>query len=303
MQLRSFRPVSMYMGATLVLVLSTIPISGSTAVAEVQPAESNQLRIIESSNSHATGTFARSATTIEFDASNADGRAEAKIVVAGKAFSAGKNIEAGSANWSGNNSVLTEDDRAALSAFTYALNSAWIEPAIAAESMIPAHQDLVVRLGLLLAEAPLHTKLGSYDIASPVERSGSKAIPANASTESCVEDAMATTSPGSAQRREVLARCQESNEDGILYTGCNENAWLVHDYDTHCFLGQSIFVGPASADCMAKCGGGCFVITGYTYDCGDHDQCNREHNSNLGGCSDEFWEADDDFLLSSDQCD
>lgn len=293
----------MSIGAGLVLLAGTLTFSGATASAEVQSPESNQLRIANSSASHSAGSFAYSATTVDFSTTTTNSvNTDAKIVVAGKTFTAKKDIVTGTAQWSGSDTALNEEDRAAVSAFTHALNSAWVEPANTAKSTIPAHQDLTFRLALLVGEAPLHEKIGTQTVPRPAERKTAKAIPADVSKNECVEDGISSTNPNSAERHAVLIQCQQANEDNILYTGCNEYAALSHDYDNHCFITERIYVGPASFDCMAKCGSGCFVVTGYTYDCGDHDRCNREHNSNMGGCSDEFWEADDDFLWSSNQC-
>ncbi|HWO63341.1 MAG TPA: hypothetical protein VNO31_25240 [Umezawaea sp.] len=304
MKRRPSRSPLAFAAAAALLVLSGLTASDSTATAEARSQDTDGLHVAEASTSRVAGTFAHSATTIRFDvAAPSAVRAEATITIGDRKFQAHKDIDAGTAWWSGGDAALRQDDRDAFTAFTYALNTAWIEPANAAKTAVPAHQDLTMRLALLLAEAPLHVKIGTQDVPRPAEKTGPRQLPEGTPVvDSCARDGIATTTPDTAERRRVLLACQESNEDGILYTGCNENAWLVHDWDTHCFLGESIYVGPASYDCMAKCGNGCFIITGYTYDCGDHDRCNRAHNSNLGGCSDEFWEADDDFLWSSNQC-
>ncbi|GGO25305.1 hypothetical protein [Micromonospora parathelypteridis] len=278
------------------------------AAATVQPLSTNDFRVATSSATHDVGTFARSATVIEFEAAAQSAvTAEVSLSVAGKKFTASKDIAKGVAKWSGGEASLQPDDRTALDAFAKSLESTWIKPANATKTPVPLHRDLTIRLAMLVAEAPVGTRIGSQEVPRPVERFGAKQLPEKAAgVESCLKEGASATAPNSASRSAVIAACQESNEDGILYTGCNQNAWVVHDADSHCFLGESIYVGPASYDCMGKCGGGCFIITGYTYDCADHDRCGRQHGGSTNPwdseCGDEYFEADDDFLWSSNQC-
>ncbi|WP_433131349.1 hypothetical protein ACQPWW_10095 [Micromonospora sp. CA-240977] len=280
----------------------------AAAAASLQPLSTNDFRATESSADRDSGTFARSATMIEFSAEAKSAvAAEVSLSVAGKKFTASKDISKGVANWSGGGASLQPDERTALGAFAKSLESSWVKPANAAKTPVSLHRDLTIRLAMLVAEAPVGTKIGNLEVPRPVERYGQPKVPdMKLAAESCVKEGTSVTAPNSAARSAVLAACQQSNEDGILYTGCNENAWVVHDADSHCFLGESIYVGPASYDCMGKCGGGCFIITGYTYDCADHDRCGREHGGSTNPwdaeCGDEYFEADDDFLYSSNQC-
>lgn len=280
----------------------------AAAVTKLQPLTNNDFRVTASSPNHDVGTFARSATVIEFSAAAESAvSAEASLSVGGKKFTASKDISTGVARWSGGDASLQPDDRAALDAFARSLESTWIKPAAAAKTPIPLHRDLTIRLAMLLAEAPVGTRIGAQEVPRPVERYGKRELPASAAAvASCLQEGASATAPKSEARIAVIAACQESNEDGIWYTGCNVNEWVIHDADSHCILGEVIYVGPASYDCMGKCGGGCFIITGYTYDCADHDRCGRAHGGSTNPwdseCGDEYWEADDDFLWSSNQC-
>lgn len=285
------------------LLLGTSHVAGADVFADTRSPGTDGLRISASSGEHVAGSFSRSGTTIGFEAtSHPSGRAEVSMSVGDRVFAGAKDVRLGSGQWSGNGAVLTAADRAALAAFSRALTQRLTDPSEAGRT-IPGHHDVAVRFAMLLAEAPAGVRLGTHEVPRPPVQQGEKRPMAGLTTvASCMTDARATTEPSTTQRRKAVAACQQSDEDGILYTPCDASAYLVHDYDSHCLLGESVFVGPSSGDCMAKCGPGCGPITGYTYDCGDHDRCNRAHSSQLGGCSDEFWEADDDFWWSSDQC-
>ncbi|GAA1875108.1 hypothetical protein GCM10009687_48940 [Asanoa iriomotensis] len=296
------------MAVGFALVLATPWAAPATAAAPIAPLASNDFRVVASATDRDAGTFARSSTLIEFSAAARTAvAAETSLTVGGKKFTASKDIAKGVAQWSGANASLQPDDRLALAAFTKDLETKWVKPANLTKAPIPLHRDLTIRLAMLLAEAPVGTRIGTQDVPRPAERYGERPLPDGAeAVESCLKEGAFATEPNSAERSAMVAACQESNEDGILYTGCNVNAWVVHDADSHCFLGEVIYVGPASYDCMGKCGGGCFIITGYTYDCADHDRCGRAHGGSTNPwdseCGDEYWEADDDFLWSSNQC-
>lgn len=287
--------------------MSTAAVPNAVVAAEVQPWGTDQLRITASGANQDSGTFARSATEIEFAATATSAlRADVTLTVGGKKFVAKKDLSKGVAQWSGGGAALQPDDHDAIVAFAEDLSSTWVSEDNS-KAAIPLHRDSILRFALLLAEAPVGVKIGTQDVPRPVERYGKRKLPEGTpAVESCIEASTANASLDSAERGAALAACQESNEDGILYTGCNENAWVVHDADSHCFLGETIYVGPASYDCMGKCGGGCFIITGYTYDCADHDRCGRAHGGSTdpwdSECGDEYWEADDDFLWSTNQC-
>jgi len=291
------------------LVLATPAVAPATASASLQPLASDGLRVTTSSATQDAGTFGRSATAIEFTATTTSAvTTDVAVTVNGKKFTASKDISTGVAKWSGGNAALQADDRTALDVFARTLETSWLKPATAAKAPLALHRDLTIRLAMLMAEAPVGTKIGGQQVPRPAERYGKKEVSKETKlVETCLKEGVYATKANSAERKAVVAACQQSNEDGILYTGCNENAWVVHDAAGHCFLGESIYVGPASSDCMGKCGGGCFIITGFTYDCADHDRCGRAHggstNPNDSECGDEYWEADDDFLWSTNQCD
>ncbi len=79
-----------------------------------------------------------------------------------------------------------------------------------------------------------------------------------------------------------------------------------HDYcPTHGYAAQSVRYGCSSSSCAGRCGAGCGVGDGvgaWYQDCLDHDVCNRDHNSQLGACGDEFNEAADDYAFGAISC-
>ncbi len=82
-----------------------------------------------------------------------------------------------------------------------------------------------------------------------------------------------------------------------------------HDFcPTHGYLSETTAYGCASSNCRGRCGPGCTMgilpsgMGAYGQDCLDHDVCNQAHNSQLGGCSDEFNDAADDYLLLTISC-
>lgn len=82
-----------------------------------------------------------------------------------------------------------------------------------------------------------------------------------------------------------------------------------HDFcPTHGYTSESTAYGCASSVCRGRCGPGCTMgalpkgMGAWGQDCLDHDVCNQAHNSQLGGCSDEFNDAADDYLLIVINC-
>lgn len=79
-----------------------------------------------------------------------------------------------------------------------------------------------------------------------------------------------------------------------------------HDYcPTHGYAAKSVRYGCSSTSCAGRCGAGCGVGDGvgaWYQDCLDHDVCNRDHNSQLGACGDEFNEAADDYAFGAISC-
>ncbi len=87
---------------------------------------------------------------------------------------------------------------------------------------------------------------------------------------------------------------------GAFYRNAHHDFCPNHDY-----ISNNQKYGCGSSDCYGRCGGGCGALNGqgaWQKDCLDHDVCNRSHNSQFGGCGDEWNEAADDYLNGAIHC-
>ena len=117
---------------------------------------------------------------------------------------------------------------------------------------------------------------------------------------------------------ELLAGCASGGVDNLYNLKnaknvCSKSATAkrtaYHDFcPTHGYISESTAYGCASSVCRGRCGPGCSMgvaVKGWGawgQDCLDHDVCNQAHNSQLGGCSDEFNDATDDYLKITFSC-
>jgi|GEM_PF-1268823 len=293
------------------LVAAPMPGIGATG-ASATAAPADELQITHDADGRVAGGFARGAGTVAFEGQRTSAvSASASIVVNGKKVTASRDLKAGTASWSGAGATLLPDDREVLVAMVKALDRRWIEQTREQRGTLGGHRDLVLRLTMLVAEAPLGLRLEPQLAPRPGERTLERTFELTGVApveQSCLTDVIATTDAGSAERRDAIIQCQESNEDGILYFGscATFGRTICHDADSHCFLCEVVNAGPASSGCLGECGPGCDGLNIYTYDCGDHDQCGRVHGGSLNPwdaeCGDEYWEADDDFLWGWPNC-
>lgn len=269
------------------------------------------------------GSYTRGMGAITFASTNVSPVAtDAWLTVNGHRVAISRDLGTGEARWSAAGLTLVPEDREVVRALDATLRARWTAPALEAKRALPQHQDLLFRLVMLLAEAPVGVALTAQDVPRPTETTGDKAVPlapamtlsqAGATgevgtTASCIRDVTAVTAPGSPEQALALEACQGSDEDGIWYfANCNSyNRTTVHDANGHCILWESIYSGPASSECLGECGPGCGGLNIYTYDCGDHDRCGRVHGGSLNPwdaeCGDEYFEADDDFIWGWPNC-
>lgn len=79
-----------------------------------------------------------------------------------------------------------------------------------------------------------------------------------------------------------------------------------HDYcPAHGYTSSTVAYGCGANSCPGRCGAGCGVGDGvgaWYQDCLDHDVCNRTHDSQFGGCGDEWKEAADDYAFGTISC-
>ncbi len=117
---------------------------------------------------------------------------------------------------------------------------------------------------------------------------------------------------------ELLAGCVSGGVNNLYNLKnakdvCNRKATATrsafHDFcPTHGYMSQTTAFGCASSVCRGRCGPGCTMgalprgMGAWGQDCLDHDVCNQGHNSQLGGCSDEFNDAANDYLVLAISC-
>lgn len=300
--------------AGMVITMSVVAPTPGIGAADNSPAAAPvtaELQISYDSGDRVEGSFARGASTVTFEGHRLSAvSASATIAVNDKKVTASRDLRSGTATWSGGGVTMLPDDREALVAMVGALDRSWVQPTRDVQSSLGGHRDLVLRLTMLLAEAPLGVRLDPQQAPRPGERTLDRTfeLAGTPAVDSCLSDVIATTQAGTDDRRDGVILCQQSNEDGILYFGSCATAGrtICHDAEAHCFLCEIISSGPGSSECLGECGPGCNGLNIYTYDCGDHDQCGRVHGGSLNPwdseCGDEYFEADDDFLWGWPNC-
>lgn len=308
------RRVRTLLSAMVVLAFATVFSSAleHVAAASAAPAAYTSGLQVTSADHREAGTFSRSATVIRFEgAASSPVRATATLRLNnGKTFTATRDLRSGTATWSGTGAALDPDDHLAFVGLTAAFNAKWVAPMKGTQATLPGQRDLVLRLSMLLAEAPIGVEIGTQQVPRPAERRTDKRyLPEGTpQAEACVIDVIATTDARSVERSAAVAACQVADDDGIRYFGsCSTTGRTIcHDSASHCFLCQTVTSGPGSSGCMGECGPGCNGLNIYSYDCGDHDKCGRDHGGSLNPwdseCGDEYWEADDDFVWGWPNC-
>ena len=321
--------------------LAGLLVTGSLAGASAQPvspddeaAAPGELRVAADTGPHrVAGAYSRGPGFVEFTGEvTSPVTSSAHVLVNGKAFTLTRDVATGVATWGGRGQALLPDDRAVMRGFLQRLQHEWVRPARAEREPLEPHRDLVARLAMLLAEAPLGLAIEHQRVDRPPSRAedtdgvpartalGPEAGVAGATLSSeeiahrCITDiapAVAHRSGKSVMSSEVAAiaaaYCQVADDNGIWYFNCQtRHRTLCHDTRGHCWLCESIHSGPGSRDCVGECGPGCNGLNIYTYDCGDHDRCARVHggawNPWDADCGDEYWDADDDFIWGWPNC-
>jgi hypothetical protein len=279
------------------IIAALLPLGDGSVEPEPYPVASDDLRVTESSQTHLVAEFGHSATKITMTSELTADSSKANVTVDGKEFFVERDSEAGTATWDGGGATLTPDDRAALDQLSETLDVQWFTPADVARIGLAEHKELLARLVMLLAEAPVGVAIDAQSVDRPAEYSEPAVREPSGkiaqSEELCAAPASSTA---------MLLGCQVDDDDGILYMDCTTTTTrlLYHDAESHCFLSEFVTSGPGSSGCLGECGPGCNGIDTYTYDCGEHDRCGRVHGGSNnpwdGNCGDEFWDADDDVL-------
>ena len=310
------RRIVITVAGTAVVLLALLGQTSAVAVVPPAPTPYSPVSItglsIASSVDKVTGGYSRGSSVATFEGRvTGPVSSSATLTVNGKRITAVRDLLSGTASWSADGSALLPDDHETVQALSRAFDQEWVKPTLSRQGALGGQRDLLVRLAMLVSEAPLGVNLERQQVPRPGERRLDKKFAmtgAAPAVESCLSDVMATTTAATPERISAVAACQQSNEDGILYFGdCSTyGRWLCHDADSHCFLCETISAGPSSSECMGECGPGCNGLNIYTYDCGDHDRCGRAHGGSTNPwdaeCGDEYFEADDDFLWGWPNC-
>ncbi|TXI51265.1 MAG: hypothetical protein E6Q50_00890 [Lysobacter sp.] len=205
--------------------------------------------------------------------------------------------------------VVADNDRDVLRSFRDALGRE-LSTRGDMRTMAKSH-DLLWRLAEMYSEVPLgRTFEGDWVI----RRSSVVAIAPQTNPTSTASGANPLAAPRP-QGEIVIAAC--SDQGGNSFTNlhaivdvCDDDRVFyrasAHDYcPTHGYSSKSVAYGCGASSCPGRCGAGCGAADGlgaWYQDCLDHDICNRDHNSQLGGCGDEWTEAADDYALGAISC-
>ena len=303
----------LFLAGTVIALMVMTPTTGMSAPGGIPAAApvTDELQISTNTGDEVTGSFARGASIVEFESHRTSAvSASVSILVNGKKVTASRDLKAGTATWSGAGAVMLPDDREVLLGLTTALNLEWLEPTRDQKGTLGGHRDMVLRMVMLLAEAPLGMPLDAQVTPRPVERTLERTpemIGVEPADLPCVSDVIATTDAGSDERREAVIQCQAADDNGIWYMTCDTGYRAIcHDATTHCWGCEWVHSGPASFECMGECGPGCWGLNIYSVDCGDHDQCGRVHGGSYdpwdANCGDEYSEASDDFIWGWPNC-
>jgi hypothetical protein len=204
--------------------------------------------------------------------------------------------------------IIDAADRDVLRTFHTELGRSLSAQAGGMQNMPKAH-DMLWRLAEMYSEVPLGKRLPAEWVIRR-DNNASRAEPAPkavaepgawqpaAGAPSVVALACSEQSGGSfTNLHNIVDVCRSSQ---VFYRAS------AHDYcPTHGYTSKTVAYGCGASSCPGRCGAGCGVADGlgaWYQDCLDHDVCNRDHNSQLGACGDEWTEAADDYAFGAISC-
>lgn len=207
--------------------------------------------------------------------------------------------------------VIDEQDRAVLKSFQTELGRTL--PTLAGGQRAPKSHDMLWRLAEMYSEVPLGktfaaewvVKRGDAKPIAPQARdfdreSGSIVPGAQALDRQPIVAAAACNEQGGGSFTNLHAIVDVCDDDRVFYRSS------AHDFcPSHGYSSKSVAYGCGASSCPGRCGAGCGVGDGlgaWYQDCLDHDICNRDHNSQLGACGDEWTEAADDYAFGAISC-
>lgn len=205
--------------------------------------------------------------------------------------------------------VIDEADRAVLRSFQNELGRALSDQGDM--QRMPKSKDFLWRLAEMYSEVPLGRAFAPEwivrrDVASRIEPSAPM-----------LSEPRLPFARDTGKGLQIVTRAACNDQGGGSFTNlrdianvCDDDVAFTrsssHDYcPTHGYAAKSVGYGCSASSCAGRCGSGCGVGDGvgaWYQDCLDHDVCNRDHNSQLGACGDEFAEAADDYTFGTISC-
>lgn len=254
--------------------LSLIGALGACTAEDAAPEPTSGLEIARIDDSAIVGSFSHAGSLVEFRSEAAgEQRATLHLDVNGAQIDVA--LDLGARTWShdGYLASLFADDVAALAALRDAL------VAEVPDIVDTLHGTLLARHVDRLAEAPVGITLDKRVV--DMTTIAPKEKVAGADADGCGEDG-ATCLPGT-------------------------NGWDYAVYDQYgdgtCHWTWAPY-GEDTSGCVGRCGEGCnhWFDDDYTWDCFDHDRCIVHYGGSTttgnSNCTDEFWEADDDYIVT-----
>lgn len=286
------------------------------------PAQPGQMKVLATAGDDVAGTLATPSGALSFrTASLAAGKAAAqgvppdrvtvRLEVNGAVIDHDIDYIAGTMTVRTTERVVIDaPDRAVLKSFQIELGRTL--PTLTSGQRVPKSHDALWRLAEMYSEVPLGRTFAPEWV---VKRGGATPIAPPAGV---LDRETGTLLPGgqSLGRPQIMAAaCNE--QSGGSFTNlhaivdvCDDDRVFYrassHDYcPTHGYTSKSVAYGCGASSCPGRCGAGCGVGDGlgaWYQDCLDHDICNRDHNSQLGACGDEWTEAADDYAFGAISC-
>lgn len=211
--------------------------------------------------------------------------------------------------------AIDEQDRAVLKSFQTELGRTL--PTLGSGQRVPKSHDFLWRLAEMYSEVPLGKTFAAEWV---VKRGEAKPLapPARDFNRDFDRESGAVL-PGALtlNRQPIVAKAACNEQGGGSFTNlrgiadvCDDDRVFYrsssHDYcPTHGYSSKTVAYGCGASSCAGRCGAGCGVGDGvgaWYQDCLDHDVCNRDHNSQLGACGDEWTEAADDYAFGTISC-
>lgn len=316
---------------SLLLVVGARPVAAASAdaiPAAEAPAQPGQMKVLAAAGDDVAGTLVTSSGALSFRTSSLSAgksaargvvpdRVAIRLEVNGAVIDHEIDYAAGTMTVRTTDRVaIDEQDRAVLKSFQTELGRTL--PTLGSGQRVPKSHDFLWRLAEMYSEVPLGKTFAAEWV---VKRGDAKPIAPQArdfdrESGTILPDALL---PGAQtlNRQPIVAKAACNEQGGGGFTNLRNSADVCdddrvfyrsssHDYcPSHGYSSKTVAYGCGASSCAGRCGAGCGVGDGlgaWYQDCLDHDVCNRDHNSQLGACGDEWTEAADDYAFGAISC-